>query len=552
MHDGSSPTTGHAGGEPRLDRAQAAAQHAAGGVDLAGGGPGQRAADGAGRQLDGVPEGLEHGDGVGGDGGVEVVGEGVGPEQEAGAAVPGGHGARRATGRPGERAPGDRGDRALRGDPAQPLRHRPQRAPGRGVQRVHHPRREPAHQVQPAGQRTHRVVRHRAHPPAVALREELGLVGGHVDPDRAVALAPLARQAQVQRLGHLVGLPAVLDHLAVRHLEQQPGASPRGVHLLARGPEARAHHPAVRGDALAHAQAAAGGAGEAAAVVRERERGGVAQGGKPDEDPQVVVQPGRPHDAIRVEPAVGVPDPLELLEGPDDRWRIHAGEQFGPGRAVAVLAGQRPAVRDGEVGRVLQERSEVRDPGAGCEVEVDPDVQAAVAEVPVVDAAATVAGEHAVELAQVGAEPLRRHRGVLPARPRLAAVRGAGQDPGAVLPDPPQRLHPRRFAHHQRRERVGLHGRRDGVRGRVRLGARRAAGLDVEPAPTLGQLARRGLHRIARAQRRDQAGVHPLDGQRVQARGRPSRGPPRCRRPGSRARPARGRAATRQAGPSPR
>ena len=62
-------------------------------------------------------------------------------------------------------------------------------------------------------------------------------------------------------------------------------------------------------------------------------------------------------------------------------------------------------------------------PAPGREVEVDPDVQAAVAEVPVVDAAATVAGEHAVELAQVGAEPLRRHRGVLPARPRLAAVR---------------------------------------------------------------------------------------------------------------------------------
>ena len=89
VHDGSSPTTGHAGGEPRLDRAQAAAQHPAGGVDLAGGGPGQPAADGARRQLDGVAEGLEHGDGVGGDGGVEVVGEGVGPEQRGAAAAAG-------------------------------------------------------------------------------------------------------------------------------------------------------------------------------------------------------------------------------------------------------------------------------------------------------------------------------------------------------------------------------------------------------------------------------------------------------------------------------
>ena len=81
------PDDRDAGREPRLDRAQAAAQHAAGGVDLAGGGPGEPAADGARRQLDGVAEGLEHGDGVGGDGGVEVVGEGVGPEQQAGAAA---------------------------------------------------------------------------------------------------------------------------------------------------------------------------------------------------------------------------------------------------------------------------------------------------------------------------------------------------------------------------------------------------------------------------------------------------------------------------------
>ena len=65
-------------------------------------------------------------------------------------------------------------------------------------------------------------------------------------------------------------------------------------------------------------------------------------------------------------------------------------------------------------------------PGLREQVEVDPDVQAAVAEVAVVDAAAAVPGQHAVELAQVGAEPLGRHRRVLPAGPRLAAVRATG------------------------------------------------------------------------------------------------------------------------------
>ena len=339
---------------------------------------------------------------------------------------------------------------------------------------------------------------------------------------------------------------------AVRHLEQQPGAAAGGVHLLARGPEARAHHPAVRGDALADAQAAAGGAGEAAAVVGERELRGVADRRQPDEHAQVVVQLRGPHHAVRVEPAVGVPDALELLERPDDRRRVHPGQQLGAGGAVAVLARQRPAVRDGEVRRVFQERPEVRDPGPRREVEVDPHVQAAVAEVPVVDAAAAVPGEHGVELPQVGAEPLRRHRGVLPARPGLAAVGRAGEDPGAVLPDPPQRLHPRRLAHHQRRDRVRRHRGRDGLRGGVRLGPGRAAGLDVEPAAALGQLpATRSPPDSTRAARRSARRPSPRSSAGP-ARGRPSRGRPRCRRPGSRARPAPARAATRPAGPSPR
>ena len=64
-----------------------------------------------------------------------------------------------------------------------------------------------------------------------------------------------------------------------------------------------------------------------------------------------------------VQPAVGVPDALELLERADDRRRVHPGQQLGAGRAVAVLARERPAVRDGEVRRVLQERAEVGDPG---------------------------------------------------------------------------------------------------------------------------------------------------------------------------------------------
>ena len=90
-------------------------------------------------------------------------------------------------------------------------------------------------------------------------------------------------------------------------------------------------------------------------------------------------------------------------------------------------------------------------PGRREQVEVDPDVQAAVAEVAVVGAAAAVLAQQRVELPQVGAEPLGRHGGVLPARPRLAAVRAAGDDARPVLPDPPQRPLRRRVADDQRR-----------------------------------------------------------------------------------------------------
>ena len=203
-------------------------------------------------------------------------------------------GARRRRGAP-VNAPAIR-DRALRRDPAQPLRQRAQRAAGGRVQHVHRPRRQPADEAQPPRQRAHRVVRGRARPAPVALGQELGLVGGHVHADRAVALAALARQAQVQRLGDLVGPPAVRDHLAVRHLEQQPRAAAGGVLLLAGRPVARAHHaaPAAR-DALARRPGS--GARRAAksppscGYERDVRRSRAAR--HPDEHAQVVVEASR-------------------------------------------------------------------------------------------------------------------------------------------------------------------------------------------------------------------------------------------------------------------
>ena len=135
--------------------------------------------------------------------GVKVVAEGVWPQQ---------HEASRRKG----------GDGAFGRNAARLLQQRRQRALGQSVDQGRRETGALRQQRKPA----HRVVRHRAEPPGVVVGEELGLVGGHVDADGAVALAPLARQAQVESIAHLGGAPAAGDGLTAQHLEEQPGPAP--------------------------------------------------------------------------------------------------------------------------------------------------------------------------------------------------------------------------------------------------------------------------------------------------------------------------------------
>ncbi len=211
--------------------------------------------------------------------------------------------------------------------------------------------------------------------------------------------------------------------LAGGHLEQQPGPPAGGVLLLAGGPVAGAHHAAVRGDALAHAEAAPGGPGERAAVVREgqraarraswaarRKRAGPRRGG-----------PGAPPGRG----SSGRPGPRSPLNSSNPAM-ISGGYIRGSSSARATPSpcspdSEPPCATARSAASIMNARKSAI-PDLGEQVEVDPDVQAAVAEVAVVGAAAAVPAQQRVELAQVGAEPLGRHRGVLPARPGLAAV----------------------------------------------------------------------------------------------------------------------------------
>ena len=55
----------------------------------------------------------------------------------------------------------------------------------------------------------------RSRPSRVVVAQELGLVSGHIDVDRALAFAAFAGQAEVKRFFDLVVAPAAFDDLAL-------------------------------------------------------------------------------------------------------------------------------------------------------------------------------------------------------------------------------------------------------------------------------------------------------------------------------------------------
>ena len=387
-------------------------------AQLPGADPGQSTTDGPVRYHDREPGRLQRADRGGRDARRERHRERVREQQHAAAVARPPRAPAQPPVEPGRREPGHRPSRV---DPGQPLGHA--EPPGR-VRQVRRQRREPRPQRQPA----QRVVVARPQPPGVVVRQELRLVRGHVHVHRAVALAALAHQAQVQRVGDLGAAPAVGDRLAAQHLEQQPGPAPRRMLLLAGHLVARAHHRAagLGAAALPHAGTAQRGAGEGTLVVAEREervRLGRCVGRS---EAQVLVQRPGVDDLPRVHPVVRVEDGLELTEGLYHVVAVHLRQQLAAGLAVAVLAGQRSAVGHHEVGRLLHEPPVLPHPVGGDQVERDAAVHAAVAEV-AVDARGAVPEpvQQLGQVAQVRAQVLRADRGVLPTRPGVRTVRRA-------------------------------------------------------------------------------------------------------------------------------
>ena len=140
----------------------------------------------------------------------------------------------------------------------------------------------------------------------------------------------------------------------------------------------------------------------------------------------------------RIQHPAGIPDVLHLGEQPQPVCSVHAAKQFRARPPVAVLAGDRAAQCHDEIRRLLDERPECRQAARTEQIEIDPHVHAALAEVAVIRSGQSVPTEQIVEAAQVVTETLGWNRRILPAAPGLGAVGPAGREARRVRAASPQ------------------------------------------------------------------------------------------------------------------
>ncbi len=194
----------------------------------------------------------------------------------------------------------------------------------------------------------------------------------------------------------------------------------------------------LRGAALAHAGTAVDRLAEVAVVVliTEGEAGAQRSGLC---DPNVGVEGLGIHQDAGVEDVVRVEDALDPAEERERSRRIHVRQKLAAGTAVAVFAGEGPAVGGHEPCRVGEEGTEGGGAVVALEREVQAHMDAAVSEVAERESREVVGQEEFVEFPEVIPHPFRRDGRVLPPRVGRCTCRRAAGKPTAVLADPPQR-----------------------------------------------------------------------------------------------------------------
>src|ERR1700678_410563 len=132
-------------------------------------------------------------------------------------------------------------------------------------------------------------------------------------------------------------------------------AAAGGVELFAGGHEAGAHGSGVGFATGSHADAAEGRGGERAVVFGVGEVGLGLPGTVVGTETEVFVGLVGVDELAGVHAIGGVEDVFEGAEGLHEVFAEHLGEERAAGLAVAVFAGERAAVSEGDVGGAVDE-----------------------------------------------------------------------------------------------------------------------------------------------------------------------------------------------------
>src|SRR5581483_3538358 len=220
---------------------------------------------------------------------------------------------------------------------------------------------------------------------------------------RAVALAAFARQAEIKRLFDVLVLPTIADDLALGHLPQQVSSPTSRMLFLPGDPETRAHDSTFVTSALPDANAAQGGASQAAVVVHVLEVRLRLPRLVVEAKPQVFVEAVRLNHLAGIHLPLGVPQRLKLPERLHQFRTEHPGKQFRARLPVPMFTGQGTAITDHQVCRLFHEPAELADAFLAFHVIAHPAMNAPMSEVAVQHAAVAVAVHQLAQISKIAA-----------------------------------------------------------------------------------------------------------------------------------------------------
>src|SRR5271166_1756230 len=143
---------------------------------------------------------------------------------------------------------------------------------------------------------------------------------------------------------------------------------------------------------------------------------------------QILIQLVGLNDLAGIHFPLRIPERFELPESLHQLRTKHFRQQFRARLTVAMLARERPAEADDQIGGLFCKLAIVGDAFFGLQIEVDPHVYAGVPKVSVEGATVAVAFHHLVQIAKIAAEFFGGDGGILPTLPagRLPGYVGSG------------------------------------------------------------------------------------------------------------------------------